>query len=105
MPKNNEIYECCGSDTIEATCYAWGSINAVVLGSIVLSYFVLVFGNEWFRYNLLLSFTFLFQTLPAIWRTVFYLWAGFSPTGEASYRTFRCSDSGDFVVSLAGFAM
>ena len=102
---SNELYDCCGSDTIEATCTAFGSINAVVLGLIVLSWGTLMCKSDWFRYQLLLSFTFLFQLLPAFWRTYFYLSAGFKPTSPGVYITIRSSDSGDFVVSLVGFAM
>lgn len=102
---SNELYDCCGSDTIEATCTAFGSINAVVMGLIVLSWAVLMFKSEWFRHQLLLSFTFLFQLLPALWRTWFYLSAGWKPTSPGTYITIRSSDSGDFVVSLVAFAM
>lgn len=73
---SNELYDCCGSDTIEATCTAFGSINAVVMAGIVLSWIYLVIKNDWFRSQLLLSFTFLFQLLPGLWRTWFYLSAG-----------------------------
>jgi len=74
---SNELYDCCGSDAIEATCHAFGWINAIVLGLIVLSWVLLLIKNEWFRSQLLLSFTFLFQVLPAVWRSYFYLEAGF----------------------------
>jgi len=74
---SNELYDCCGSDTIEATCTAFGSINAIVFGGIILSWLYLLVKNEWFRSQLLLSFTVLFQVLPGMWRTWFYLSAGF----------------------------
>ena len=102
---SNELYDCCGSDAIEATCTAFGSANAVVLGLIVISWVALMAKSDWFRYQLLLSFTFLFQLLPAVWRTWFYLSAGWKPTSPGVYITIRSSDSGDFVVSLVAFAM
>ena len=102
---SNELYDCCGSDTIEATCTAFGSLNAIVLGLIFTSWVFLMFKNEWFRHQLLLSFTFLFQLLPAVWRTYFYLSAGFKGTSPGEYIVIRSSDSGDFVVSLVAFAM
>ena len=102
---SNELYDCCGSDTVETTCYTFGSINAVILGSIVISWLILISKNEWFRNQLLLSFTFLFQLLPAMWRTWFYLSAGFQGQTAVMYITIRSSDAGDFIVSLAGFAM
>ena len=101
-----EIYECCVSDAAGATCTAFGSINAVIVAFIVLSTAMLNFRSDWYRYNLILSFATIYQFLPAVWRTLFYLWAGFEGAdGSGYYRTFRCSDSGDFVVSLVGFAM
>lgn len=102
---SNELYDCCGSDTIEATCTTFGSINAVVMGLIVLSWVTLMIKSDWFRGQWLLSFTFLFQLLPAFWRAYFYLEAGFKPTSPGVYITIRSSDSGDFVVSLVAFAM
>ena len=101
----NELYDCCGSETIEATCTAFGSINAVILGSIVICWMALIFKSDWFKQQLLLSFCTLFQVLPAVWRTWFYLSAGFSGTTAGMYITIRSSDSGDFVVSLTPFAM
>ena len=35
---DNELYDCCGSDAIEATCMTFGSINAAVLGLIIISW-------------------------------------------------------------------
>lgn len=102
---SNELYDCCGSDTIEATCNAFGWINAIVLGGIVISWMALLFKNDWFRSQLLLSFAILFQCLPGMWRTWFYLSAGFKGTSPGTYITIRSSDSGDFVVSLTAFAM
>ena len=101
----NELYDCCGSSAAEATCNTFGSINAVILASIVISWLILVIKNDWFRSQLLLSFTFLFQLLPAIWRTWFYLSAGWPGTTPGTYITIRSSDSGDFVVSLVAFLM
>ena len=108
VPKmtNGELYECCVSDAAAATCQVFGSINAVIVGLIVSSFFFLVFTSGWYQYRLLLWFTFLFQLLPATWRAIFYLYAGYPDhNNEGTYRTIRESDSGDFVVSLVGFAM
>ena len=46
---SNELYDCCGSQTVEMTCYAFGSLNAIILASIVISWFILISRNEWFR--------------------------------------------------------
>lgn len=73
---DNELYDCCGSASIEATCTAFGIINATILGVIVISWGMLLYKSTWFRNQLLLSFTVLFQVLPAVWRTWFYLSAG-----------------------------
>ena len=102
-----EIFECCVSDAAGAVCTTFGSINGVLVGAIVLSTIMLNFTSDWYRYNLLFSFATIYQLLPAIWRTLFYSSAGFegNASGSGWYRTFRCSDSGDFVVSLVGFAM
>mmetsp|Transcript_8320 Transcript_8320/g.11510 ORF Transcript_8320/g.11510 Transcript_8320/m.11510 type:complete len:107 (+) Transcript_8320:203-523(+) len=102
---SNELYDCCGSATVEATCTAFGSIHAVVLGAILISWAILLIKSTWFRNQLLLSFTVLFQVLPAVWRTWFYLSAGWQGTTAFTYITIRSSDSGDFVVSLTAFAM
>ena len=102
---SNELYDCCGSETVEDTCTTIGTINCVLLGTIVLSWFYLVCTNMWFRNQLLLSFTFLFQLLPAVWRTWFYLDAGFKGASPGLYITIRSSDSGDFVCSYVAFAM
>ena len=56
----NELYDCCGSDTIEHTCTTFGSINAALIGLMVLSWGYLIYKNDWFRSQLLLSFVFLF---------------------------------------------
>ena len=101
---DNELYDCCG-DSAQATCTAFGSINAVVLAGIVIGWMTLLCRNEWFRQQLLLSYTILFQILPAVWRTWFYLSAGWKGASAFTYITIRSSDSGDFVVSLSAFAM
>jgi len=100
-----EIFECCVSDAAGAVCTSFGSINAVLIVLIVLSTIMLNYTSDWYRYNLLFSFSTIYQLLPAIWRAIFYLSAGFGGDSSGEYRTFRCSDSGDFVVSLVGFAM
>ena len=46
---DNELYDCCGSDAIEATCLAFGSINAALLALIILSWLVLLAKSQWFR--------------------------------------------------------
>jgi len=102
---SNELYDCCGSATIEMTCTTFGSVNAAVFGLIFVSWCILMFKSEWFRHQLLLSFTFLFQLLPAMWRTWFYLDTGFKGSTPGMYITIRSSDSGDFVVSLVAFCM
>ena len=101
----NELYDCCGSDTIEAICVVFGTINAFVLGAIVISLVILLLKSQWFRTQLLLSFTVSFQILSAIWRTWFYLSAGWKGSSSFTYIMTRSSDSGDFAVSLLGFAM
>ena len=101
-----EIYECCVSDAAGAVCTTFGLINAVVVVLIVIWTIMLNLWSEWYRYNLLFNFATIYQLLPAIWRAIFYLEAGFpGDSGSGWYRTFRSSDSGDFVVSLVGFAM
>jgi len=102
---SNELYDCCGGSAVEATCTTFGSINAIVLGAIILSWGYLLVKNEWFRHQLLLSFAVLFQILPAVWRTWFYLSAGWQGTSAFTYITIRSSDSGDFVVSMTAFCM
>ena len=57
---SNELYDCCGGPDVEATCSAFGYINAVLLVGIVLAWFTLLCKNDWFRSQLLLSYTFLF---------------------------------------------
>lgn len=43
--------------------------------------------------------------MPAVWRTIFYLYGGFPGATAFEFITYRSSDPGDFVVSLTGFAM
>ena len=101
----NEMYDCCGSDVAIYECEVFGFINAIMLVSIVTSIFVLHYKSTWFHNNWLLTFTLCFQVLPALWRTLFLLHAGYKGASPGQYIVFRSSDAGDFVVSLTGFAM
>ena len=46
---SNELYDCCGSILIESECEVFGILNAVILGSLVISIFVLHFKSTWFH--------------------------------------------------------
>jgi len=46
---DNELYDCCGSSAVEATCTTFGSINAALLGAIVIGWGFMLIKNEWFR--------------------------------------------------------
>ena len=100
-----EIYDCCGSVFIETECKTFGIINALIILSIVIAIVVLHFKSTWWNNNWLITFMLIFQILPAVWRTLFYLRGGFKGAGPFNYITDRSSDSGDFVVTLTGFAM
>jgi len=102
---SNEYYDCCGNEAIIMTCTVFGSLNAIMLASVVFSLFYLICKNQWFRNQWLLWFTMLFQILVCTWRTLFYLYGGYVGASSWSYMTYRSSDPGDFVVSLTGFAM
>ena len=86
---NGELYDCCTSDAAAATCQVFGSIHAVSVGLIILSWGLLLYRSEWFRYNLLLSFTFQFQLITAVYRALFYLSSAYSPTSAGTYRIIR----------------
>ena len=101
----NELYDCCGGDVIEDTCNTFGYANFTILGGILLVWGYLVFCNEWFRNQLLLSFTFFFQLLPAFWRSWFYLYSSHKGETAFNYMLFRASDSGYFVISMVAFAL
>ena len=45
----NELFDCCGSDLIESECQVFGIINAVILGGLVISIFVLHCRSTWFH--------------------------------------------------------
>ena len=100
-----ELYECCGSSAAESTCSFFGFTNGIVLGMIIFYLIYMNLTSTWFSSNLVLSFTVLFQTQPAMFRTWFYLAAGFAGTSVDTYIIVRPSDSGDFVVSLGGLIM
>jgi len=53
-----------------------GSINALLLFTIVLSQLYLWCKNTWFREHYPLGFCFFFQTLVLIWRVIFFFFAG-----------------------------
>lgn len=72
---------------------------------IVLAWIYLIARNQWFRNQWVLVFCFIFQILPAVWRTLFYLVGGWPGASTFEFITYRSSDPGDFVVSLTGLAM
>ena len=101
----NELYDCCGSSLIENECKVFGYTNAVLLAAMPLAIVVLHFKSKWWNDNWLITCLLLFQILPAVWRTIFYLYGGFKGASPGEFITYASSDSGDFVVSLTGFAM
>ena len=101
----NEYYDCCGAQSIETTCLVFGTLNAIMLAGVVISLISLIIVSQWFKNQLLLWFTLLFQILVCNWRTLFYLYGGFVGASSFSFITYRSSDPGDFIVSLFGFAM
>ena len=101
----DELYDCCGSALVENECKIFGVTNAVILGAIVVSMIALHFKSKWWNDNWLITCLLVFQVLPAVWRTIFYLGGGFKGTSPGEFITYASSDSGDFVVSLTGFAM
>ena len=101
----NELYDCCGSAFVENECQVFGVVNAVILAAIVVAIVALHFKSTWWHSNWLITCLLLFQILPAVWRTIFYLYGGFRGASPGEFITYSSSDSGDFVVSLTGFAM
>ena len=77
----------------------------MILAWIVISTVVLHFKSKWWHENWLLTFVCIFQTLPAVWRTLFLLNGGFKGATAWTFITYRSSDAGDLVVSLTCFAM
>ena len=102
----HELYDCCVSSAAGTTCKVFGSLNAILMAFIVIAWIILLIKNKWFRNNLLMSYVFLFQLLPSMWRTWFYLSGGFEGSDDSFiYIMTKSSDSGDFVVSLTALAM
>ena len=89
---NGELFDCCGSDGLVATCHAFGTFFGAILVGVVFTLIYLNITNEWFRNNGILSFTVFWQIMPALMRTWFYGFAAHAGTSADTYIIVRPSD-------------